>query len=140
MNVIPKNFVENLSSQRWKRFATSGLNIFGKKFRVFGNWNVIFQKLNEQGLIAKTPKLNYVKITHWGVKEASKSGSSEKPDTALLLKKRRRVRLEKRNNFWYCSKNSPPKRRRRISIKFKKKFKKNNDINSAIKQLKTNTE
>ncbi len=43
--------------------------------------------MNEQGLIAKTPKLNYVKITHWGVKEASKSSNSEKPDTALVVKK-----------------------------------------------------
>ncbi len=38
-------------------------------------------------MIAKTSKLNYVKITHWGVKEVSKSGSSEKSDTALIVKK-----------------------------------------------------
>ena len=40
-----------------------------------GNYEDIFQMLNGQGWIAETPKLNYVRITHWGVKEAKKSAS-----------------------------------------------------------------
>jgi hypothetical protein len=42
-----------------------------------GNYNDIFQMLNGQGWIVETPKLNYVKITHWGVKEAKKADNSD---------------------------------------------------------------
>lgn len=51
-----------------------------------GNYDDIFQMLSGQGWIAETPKLNYVKITHWGVKEASNSGNAA-PDSAQIVKK-----------------------------------------------------
>lgn len=53
-----------------------------------GNYEDIFQKLNNQGWIAETPKANYVKITHWGVKEAKKAASGAvEPDDSKELKK-----------------------------------------------------
>ena len=53
-----------------------------------GNFNEIFQMLNDQGWIAETPKPNYVKITHWGVKEAQKSlsGKTDADDSQELKK------------------------------------------------------
>ena len=44
-----------------------------KSLGFLGNYEDIFQKLNNQGWMAETPKANYVKITHWGVKEAQES-------------------------------------------------------------------
>lgn len=40
-----------------------------------GNFEEIFQMLSDQSWIVETSKANYVKITHWGVKEAKKSAS-----------------------------------------------------------------
>jgi hypothetical protein len=42
-----------------------------------GNYDDVTQNLSSQGWIAETNKTNYVKITHWGVKEAQKSLSGE---------------------------------------------------------------
>jgi len=49
-----------------------------------GNYNEIFQMLNGQGWIAETPKANYVRITHWGVKEAKKSGNNLPKATQIV--------------------------------------------------------
>jgi len=51
-----------------------------------GNYNDIFQMLSTQGWIAETPKANYVRITHWGVKETKKTQSGA-PDAAQIAKK-----------------------------------------------------
>lgn len=51
-----------------------------------GNYEDIFQMLNGQGWIAETPKVNYVRITHWGVKEI-KNATSNEPDAAQVVKK-----------------------------------------------------
>ena len=41
-----------------------------KSLGFLGSYDDIFQMLNGQGWIAETPKLNFVRMTHWGVKEA----------------------------------------------------------------------
>lgn len=51
-----------------------------------GNYGDIFQMLSGQGWIAETPKANYVKITHWGVKEIKKT-SNDQPFAAHAAKK-----------------------------------------------------
>lgn len=57
-----------------------------------GNYSDIFQMLSGQGWIAETPKANYVRITHWGVKEVKKSADvapfaaqNAKKDAAQLI-------------------------------------------------------
>lgn len=40
-----------------------------------GNYDDIYQMLSGQGWIAETPKTNYVRLTHWGVKEIKKTVS-----------------------------------------------------------------
>lgn len=57
-----------------------------KQLGFLGNYNDILQMLSGQGWIVETPKLNYVKITHWGVKEAGNSGNAQ-PDAAQAVKK-----------------------------------------------------
>ena len=57
-----------------------------KSLGFLGNYEDIFQMLNGQGWIVETPKLHYVKISHWGVKEAKKSGDST-PDAGRVVKK-----------------------------------------------------
>ena len=51
-----------------------------------GSYHDIFQFLSVQSWIMETSKADYVKITHWGVKEAKKTQSGL-PDAAHLLKK-----------------------------------------------------
>lgn len=55
-----------------------------KNLGFLGSYDDISQKLSGQGWIAETPKLNYVKITHWGVKEANKSGNGESNAAQIL--------------------------------------------------------
>lgn len=50
-----------------------------------GSYPDIFQFLSIQGWIMETSKADYVKITHWGVKEAKKSQSGL-PDASQELK------------------------------------------------------
>jgi len=57
-----------------------------KNLGFLGNYNDIFQMLSGQGWVAESPRMNYVRITHWGVKEVNKSGGSE-PDNSVALKK-----------------------------------------------------
>ncbi len=53
-----------------------------------GNYEDILQMLSGQGWIAETAKLNFVKITHWGVKEAQKSSDGATgDDSSQELKK-----------------------------------------------------
>ena len=108
-----------------------------KSLGFLGNYNDIFQKLNEQGWIAETPKLNYVKITHWGVKEANKSGSSQKPDTAPVNKNEVARLLGEAKQFLILLEEfaSDPS-----DANLEQVQRKINDINSTIKQLKTNSE
>ena len=44
-----------------------------KRQGFYGNYKSIFQELSGQAWILETSKADWVKITHWGVKEAKKS-------------------------------------------------------------------
>ena len=48
-----------------------------KKLGFMGSYDDILRTLSGQGWIAETGKDNWVKITHWGVKEAQQSLSGE---------------------------------------------------------------
>lgn len=66
--------------------VTTDLKDLVKSQGFLGNYNDILQMLNGQGWIVETPKLNFVKITHWGVKEVQKTGGNQ-PDKSQILKK-----------------------------------------------------
>jgi len=52
-----------------------------------GSFEDIIQFLSGQGWIAETTKENFVRITHWGVKEAKKSSFGMPQDSAQAIKK-----------------------------------------------------
>lgn len=63
-----------------------------KKIGFHGNYNDIFERLSREGWITETPKADFVKITHWGVKEsknAPTAGDSE--SSAELLREANRA-------------------------------------------------
>jgi hypothetical protein len=57
-----------------------------KNLGFLGSYNDILQQLSGQGWIAETPKINYVRITHWGVNEI-KSTANNQPDNTLVIRR-----------------------------------------------------
>lgn len=86
MDVYHKVLLKLYQVTGGKDSQTVDLKDLVKTLGFLGNYNDISQMLSGQGWIAETPKLNFVKITHWGVKEISKAAGNE-PDAAQLLKK-----------------------------------------------------
>lgn len=86
MDVYHKVLLKLYQVTEGKDSQTVDLKDLVKSQGFLGNYDDIFQLLSGQGWIAETPKLNFVKITHWGVKEAKNSGSNT-PDSAQVVKK-----------------------------------------------------
>ncbi len=74
MDVYQKVLLKLYEVTKGKDSVTTDLKDLVKNQGFLGSYNDIFQMLNGQGWIAETPKLNFVKITHWGVKEVKKNG------------------------------------------------------------------
>ena len=98
-----------------------------------GNYNDIFQMLNGQGWIAETPKLNYVKITHWGVKEAKKSENSA-PDNSQNVKKEATRLIAETKQFLIMLEEFASDSSEENYAQIQKKL---SEINSAIGKLKS---
>ncbi len=86
MDVYHKVLLKLYQVTGGKDSHTVDLKDLVKNLGFLGNYNDIQQMLSGQGWIAETPKLNYVRITHWGVKEASKSDNGV-PDAGQADKK-----------------------------------------------------
>lgn len=86
MDVYHKVLMKLYQVTEGKDSQTVDLKDLVKSQGFLGNYDDIFQLLSGQGWIAETPKLNFVKITHWGVKEAKSSGNGE-PDPTQVVKK-----------------------------------------------------
>jgi phage anti-repressor protein len=67
-----------------------------KKLGFHANYNPIFKELSVQGWIVETSKVDWVKITHWGIMEAKKSLSGEGGDADELQKDSNRLLAEAR--------------------------------------------
>ncbi len=98
-----------------------------------GNYEDIFQMLNGQGWIAETPKLNYVRITHWGVKEAKKS-AVEGPDISQTIKKETTRLIAETKQFLIMLEEFDSNTSQENYAQIEKKL---NEINSAIGKLKS---
>lgn len=109
-----------------------------KSLGFLGSYDDIFQMLNGQGWIAETPKLNFVRMTHWGVKEVDNLASGEfaavvapslKNDVERLIAETKQflIALEE-----FASNNSMEN--------FGRIEKKINQISTAIAKLKTGIE
>lgn len=67
-----------------------------KKLGFHANYTSIFKELSVNGWIVETAKVDWVKITHWGIMEAKKSLSGEGGDTDELKKNSNRLLAEAR--------------------------------------------
>ena len=48
-----------------------------KRMKFHANYASIFKELSVQGWIVETGKVNWVRLTHWGIEEAKKSPTNE---------------------------------------------------------------
>jgi hypothetical protein len=58
-----------------------------KKEGFLGSYPQIFEHLSRQSWIIETPRVDSVKISHWGIKEAQNAQSSGGADDSLTVKK-----------------------------------------------------
>ncbi len=98
-----------------------------------GNYERILQMLSGQGWIAETPKANYVRITHWGVKEAEKSGSGE-PSKEQTTKKEIKTLAADAKQFSIMIEGFASEMSKENFEQIEKKSK---DINASVGKLKT---
>lgn len=101
-----------------------------------GNYDDIFQFLSGQGWITETPKLNFVKITHWGVNEAKKSGDSQ-PDASQAIKRDAARLVAEAKQFSIMLEQFAADASRENFAQLEKKL---SEINVAIGKLKTSIE
>jgi hypothetical protein len=98
-----------------------------------GNYNDIFKMLNEQGWIAETQKANYVRITHWGVKEVKKSGNNL-PDSSQIVKREAIRLISETKQFLIMLEEFASDASGENILQLEKKL---NEINMAIEKLKS---
>jgi hypothetical protein len=68
-----------------------------KKLGFLGSYDDIFRKLSGQGWITETSKADWVKLTHWGIKEAEQSLSGGAEAGQLVKKEVVRIVAEARD-------------------------------------------
>ncbi|HMS42610.1 MAG TPA: hypothetical protein PKE69_20440 [Pyrinomonadaceae bacterium] len=100
-----------------------------------GNYEDVTQNLSSQGWIAETTKANFVKITHWGVKEAQKSlsGDSGVDESAQLKKSANRLKEETKQFLILVEEFAGDVSKEKLAL-VEKKF---GEINAAISKLKS---
>ncbi len=99
-----------------------------------GSYHDIFQFLSIQGWIMETSKADYVKITHWGVKEAKKTQSGL-PDASQELKKEADKLVKNIKDFLITAEEFADETSK---DKFKYLENKVDEIKSVINKLKVN--
>lgn len=104
-----------------------------KQLGFLGNYNDILQKLCGQGWVVETSKINFVKITHWGVKEAKDSGTSQ-PDAAQSAQKSTAKLISESKLVLIMFEEFSTDMTKEKLTQIEKKL---NDINSAISVLKS---
>ncbi len=133
MDVYHKVLLKLYQVTSGKDSALIDLKDLVKGLGFLGNYEDIFQMLSGQGWIAETPKLNYIRITHWGVKEASKSDNGQ-PDTAQALKKETTKLIGEIKQFSIVVEEFSVDMSKENFGQIEKKL---NDINAATAKLKT---
>ncbi|MCY7375006.1 MAG: hypothetical protein LH472_03425 [Pyrinomonadaceae bacterium] len=136
MDVYHKVLSKLYEATGGKDSATTDLKDLVKSQGFLGSYNDIFQMLSGQGWIAETSKLNFVKITHWGVTEAKKTGGDQ-PDTAQILKKEAARIASETKQFLILLEEFTSNTSKENFAQLERKF---NEINSAIGKLKTSIE
>jgi len=107
-----------------------------KSLGFLGSYDDIFQMLNGQGWIAETPKLNFVRMTHWGVKEADNSASGKLAATPLVKNEAAHLIAETKQFLTALEKFASDDSKKN----FEQIEERINKINQAIAELKTGIE
>ena len=136
MDVYHKVLLKLYEVTGGKDSATTDLKDLVKNQGFLGNYNDIFQMLSGQGWIAETQKLNFIKITHWGVKEVKKTGGDQPDKSQILRKESARIASETKQFLILLEEfalNTSEENFGQLERKF-------SEINSAIGKLKTSIE
>lgn len=106
-----------------------------KDLGFFGSYNDIFQILSDQGWIAETAKADFVKMTHWGVKEAQKSsaGAPDNQNSQELKKSANRLLGDTKEFLAMLEDFAADSSKENFGL-VEKKF---GELNSAISKLKS---
>lgn len=67
-----------------------------KKEGFYGNYNTIFKELSGQAWIAETGKADWVKITHWGIREAKSAQAGLSTEGQIVKREANRLTGEAR--------------------------------------------
>jgi len=105
-----------------------------KNLGFLGSYNDILQQLSGQGWVAETPKLNYVRITHWGVNEI-KNSASDQPDNTLIIKKEANRLIAETKQFSIMLEEFASDASKENFAQVEKKL---NDLTAGIGKLKSN--
>lgn len=136
MDVYHKILLKLYEVTGGKDSATTDLKDLVKNQGFLGNYNDIFQMLSGQGWIAETPKLNFVKITHWGVKEIKKMATAE-PDRSQAVREDAARLIPETKHFLIMLEEFSNKASKENFAELERKI---NEINSAIGKLKMSIE
>ncbi len=136
MDVYHKVLVKLYEVTGGRDSATTDLKDLVKSQGFLGNYDDILQMLSGQGWIAETPKLNFVKITHWGVTEVKKA-SGEQPDKSQVMKKETARIASETKQFLILLEEFSSDTSQRNFAQMEKKF---GEINLAIGKLKVSIE
>jgi hypothetical protein len=137
MDVYHRVLVKLYETTGGKDTETVDLKELVKKEGFLGAYPDIFQHMNRQSWISETARRDAVKITHWGVKEAKKSQTSEtsEADGGQSVKKDiNRTISETRELIRFLEDLANEFSEENIT----KTEKKLNEINLAIQKLKEN--
>jgi hypothetical protein len=104
-----------------------------KNLGFLGSYNDILQQLSGQGWIAETPKLNYVRITHWGVNEI-KNSTNNQPDNTLVIKREANRLVAETKQFSIMLEEFAADISKEKFVQVEKKL---NDLTTAIGKLKS---
>ena len=136
MDVYHKVLLKLYQVTDGKDSLTVDLKDLVKNQGFLGNYNDIFQILSGQGWISETPKLHFVKITHWGVKEIKKTSGNE-PDNAQILQKETARITSETKQFLILLDEFSSNASKENFVQIENKI---SQINSAIGKLKSSIE
>jgi len=138
MDVYHKVLLKLYQTTGGKDSQTVDLKDLVKNLGFLGNYNDISQMLSGQGWIAETPKLNYVRITHWGVNEVKKEvkkSESDEPDATQIVKKATTNLIADTKQFVISLEEFASDASKENFAQIERKL---NDINAAISKLRAN--
>lgn len=133
MDVYHKVLLKLYQVTDGKDSQTVDLKDLVKGMGFLGNYEDIFQMLSGQGWIVETPKPDYVKITHWGVKEIKNAAGGE-PDKSQEIKKEANRLIGESKQFLIMLEEFASDSTKENFTQIEKKL---NDLTAAVGKLKS---